>query len=64
MPLSIGVVGLSHLGTCYSIAYASKGANVIAFDFDKNTRNERHLGYFDPAEPDIIQFLQKPKYLS
>lgn len=60
MPLSIGVVGLSHLGTCYSIAYASKGANVIAFDFDKNTRNERYLGYFDPAEPDIIQFLQKP----
>lgn len=60
MPLNIGVFGLSHLGTCYSIAYATKGANVIAFDFDKNTRNERFLGYFDPAEPDILQFLQKP----
>lgn len=60
MKLRIGVIGLSHLGTCYSIALALKGANVLAFDFDAKIRNERCLGYFDPAEPDIMQFLQKP----
>jgi len=60
MPLNIGVIGLSHLGTCYSIAYATKGADVIAYDFDEDTRNERISGYFDPAEPGVMAFLQKP----
>ncbi len=60
MTLTIGVIGLSHLGTCYSIAYATKGANVIAYDFDENTRKERISGYFDPAEPGVMTFLQKP----
>jgi len=61
MTLNIGLVGLTHLGTCYSIALAYKGANVIAFDFDSNTRSDRLLGNFDPAEPDIVQFLKNPK---
>jgi UDPglucose 6-dehydrogenase len=60
MTLTIGVIGLSHLGTCYSIAYATKGANVIAYDFDEDTRKERISGYFDPAEPCVMAFLQKP----
>jgi len=60
MKLRIGVIGLSHLGTCHSIALALKGVKVLAFDFDARIRNQRCLGYFDPAEPGIMQFLQKP----
>jgi UDPglucose 6-dehydrogenase len=60
MTLTIGLIGLSHLGTCYSIAYAAKGLNVIAYDFDEDIRNERISGYFDPAEPGVMAFLQKP----
>ena len=31
----IGFYGLSHLGLCYSAAYAKKNLNVIAVDLDK-----------------------------
>ena len=36
MKLSIGYVGLSHLGINYAIASAMKGFNVVCYDYDKN----------------------------
>ena len=36
MKLTIGYVGLSHLGINYAIASAIKGFNVVCYDDDKN----------------------------
>ena len=47
MKLTIGYVGLSHLGINYAIASAIKGFNVVCYDDDKN----------------IISSLKKKKFL-
>ena len=38
--LKVGFFGLSHLGICYSSAFASKGLKVLAVDEDKK-KNRR-----------------------
>ena len=56
--LTIGFAGLTHLGTCSSIAASLNGNDVIAFDFDKELIEKRKDGQFDSAEPGIEKFLE------
>jgi UDPglucose 6-dehydrogenase len=57
--LTIGFAGLSHLGTCSSIAAHLQGNKIVAFDSDNKVINERMNGRFDSAEPGIDSFLSK-----
>ena len=59
--LTIGFAGLSHLGTCSSIAAHLQGNKIVAFDSDNKVINERMNGRFDSAEPGIDSFLSKIK---
>jgi len=57
--LTIGFAGLTHLGTCSSVAASLYGNTVIAFDPDINIISKRVKGQFDKAEPGIEDFLEK-----
>ena len=55
--LTVGFAGMTHLGTCSSIAASINGNNIVAFDFNDNLIEERIAGKFDKAEPGIEEFL-------
>lgn len=56
--LTIGFAGLTHLGTCSSIAASLNGNSVVAFDFNDQIVKERVSGKFDSAEPGVEKFLR------
>jgi len=58
--LTVGFFGLTHLGTCSSIAAAMKNINVIACDTNSEIYYKRKSGIFDKAEPGVDNFLKKP----
>ena len=55
--LTVGFAGMTHLGTCSSIAASIHGNNIVAFDTDKQVIKKRLMGQFDSAEPGIEDFL-------
>lgn len=57
--VTVGFAGMSHLGSCSSVAASIYGNNVIAFDTDEELISERLKGKFDNAEPGIEEYLQK-----
>ncbi|MDO8462166.1 MAG: hypothetical protein Q7S98_04835, partial [Deltaproteobacteria bacterium] len=58
MPLTIGVVGLSHLGLVWSLGYASLGFKVIGFDTDTKTVADLNNGIIPVAEPKLPELLK------
>jgi UDPglucose 6-dehydrogenase len=56
--LTLGFAGMTHLGTCSSVAASIRGNNVVAFDTDKQVITKRLMGQFDSAEPGIEDFFQ------
>jgi len=57
--MKVGFVGLSHLGIVSSIAAASKGVDVIAFDFDAELCSRLAQGEFPIFELGLEDLLQK-----
>jgi len=53
----IGFVGLSHLGIISSIAAASKGFNVVAYDPDRSLCDDLRNGRLPVFEPDLPDLL-------
>lgn len=57
--LTIGIAGMSHLGTCTSVAASLSGNNIVAFDMSDELIKKRRKGEFDKAEPGIEEFLKE-----
>ncbi len=55
--LKIGFFGLSHLGTCYSAAFASKKLNVIAVDNDNSKIKKLKKNITNIYEKNLNKFL-------
>ena len=53
--LTIGYVGMSHLGINSAVATAEKGANVICFDQDEENINKLNLLNVDIDEPYLLK---------
>ena len=59
--LTVGYIGLSHLGLCSSVAAAIKNCKVISFDEDKSLIKRLNKGISDISEPHLNQSLKKYK---
>lgn len=59
--LTIGIVGLSHLGIVSSIGFASMGFRVIGIDKDKKTVSSLRKGNDLPPEPSLDELFSKYK---
>lgn len=59
----IGFYGLSHLGLCYSAAFAKKNFKVTAIDENKNKINNLKKNILDIYEKDLLKILKKNKIL-
>tara|TARA_Y100000768_G_scaffold333690_1_gene273925 strand:- start:58755 stop:60029 length:1275 start_codon:yes stop_codon:yes gene_type:complete len=59
--LTVGYVGLSHLGLCSSVAAAIKNCKVISFDEDQSLIKRLNKGISDITEPHLNQSLKKYK---
>lgn len=57
--LTIGIAGMTHLGTCTSVGASLSGNNIVAFDMNDELINKRKKGEFDKAEPGIEEFLKE-----
>ena len=57
--ISLGFVGLSHLGLVSSIAAAEKGFNVIGYDDNKILVNDINNGDIKIVEPKLRYLLKK-----
>ena len=57
----IGFYGLSHLGLCYSAAYAKKKLNVIAVDLDKKKITNLKKNILDIYEKDLVKITKSKK---
>ena len=66
--LSIGVLGLWHLGLVYSVCFAKSGYKVFGFDLDKDTVNDLNNGNVSIYEPQLtdlfIENLNKNLFIS
>jgi UDPglucose 6-dehydrogenase len=59
----IGFYGLSHLGLCYSAAFAKKKFQVTAIDEDRNKINKLKKNVIDVFEKGLLEILKKKKIL-
>lgn len=57
--MRVGIVGLTHLGVCLSVAAHRWGTDVIAFDTNPQRVAEIKAAQFDPAEPGVVDFLDR-----
>lgn len=59
--MKVGFIGLSHLGTIYSIASAAKGFETIAYDDDYGLIRDLQSGIFRVSEPQLQETHQSSK---
>lgn len=59
----IGFYGLSHLGLCYSAAFAKKKFKVTAIDEDRNKINKLKKNIIDVFEKGLLEILKKKNIL-
>ena len=57
--LSIGILGLWHLGLVYSVSLAKSGYNIFGFDLDKENIAKLNLGKPPIYEPNLTQYCKR-----
>src|SRR5688572_2140083 len=55
--ITIGCVGMTHLGLVYSVAFAEKGFNVVAYDNDEEYIHDLQQLKLSINEPQLIECL-------
>jgi len=57
--ISIGILGLWHLGLVYSVSLAKSGYNVLGFDIDKVNITKLNRGDLPIYEPNLTEYCKK-----
>ena len=60
---NIGFYGLSHLGLCYSAAYAKKNLNIIAIDSDEKKIIKLKKNILDIYEEGLLNIIKRKKII-
>jgi len=60
---NIGFYGLSHLGLCYSAAYAEKNLNIIAIDSDEKKIIKLKKNILDIYEEGLLNIIKRKKII-